>query len=117
MRRRSRGLSGVIASALRLGCAALACALAWVAHAREPAHPSLLFDAGDIARLQQGIEAGWMKQAFDVMAGRAKRFLDVSTDPYPLHARGTNGPATAGRALNNRVSTLAMTGMLSGALP
>jgi len=87
--------------------------LAWVVQAAEPAHPSLLFEANDIPRLREQVKTGWMKQAFEVMAGRAKGFLDVPTDPYPMYGRRSNGAATAGRALNNRVSTLALTGMLT----
>jgi hypothetical protein len=86
---------------------------AWMANGAEPVHPALLFDANDIPRLRERVKAGWLKQAFEVMAKRAKGFLEVPTDPYPMYARGTNGAATAGRALNNRVSTLALTGMLT----
>jgi hypothetical protein len=93
--------------------AIFALALACTTGAVEPAHPSLLFDAKDITQLREKVKTGWMKQAFEVMAGRAKGFRDVPTDPYPMYARGTNGAATAGRALNNRVSTLALTGMLT----
>ncbi|MBT3374246.1 MAG: hypothetical protein HN742_34815 [Lentisphaerae bacterium] len=114
MQRRSHRRSGAIPVALRLGSTALVCILTWHACALEPAHPSLLFSDADIPHLREKVESGWQKQAFDVMTERAEGFLDVPTDPYPLHMRGTNGPATTGRALNNRVSTLAMTGLLTG---
>jgi hypothetical protein len=91
---------------------ALTLLLASVLGAAEPFHPSLLFGADDIPQLRERVNAGWLKGAYETMVVRAKGFLDVPTDPYPMYGRATNGKATAGRALNNRVSTLALTGML-----
>lgn len=82
--------------------------------AAEPAHPSLLFSADDIPALRAKVESGWHARAMGAMRERADRFLEVPTDPYPTAMRRTNGKATAGRALNNRLSTLALTGMLAG---
>lgn len=83
------------------------CFVAGVSKAAEPAHPSLLFSTDDIAALKTHVQSGWMKEAFEVMRKQAVGFMDTPTEPYQLEGK------TSGRRLNARVSTLALTGLLT----
>ncbi|MEA2067844.1 MAG: hypothetical protein U9P12_01475, partial [Verrucomicrobiota bacterium] len=74
-------------------------------------HPRLFFCEGDIPAIRQKVQSGWLKEAFDEMKANADLYMTVSTNPYPISGSG-NGTATAGRAINERVNTLALTGMI-----
>ena len=77
----------------------------------EPVHPRLFFSSSDISSIQQKVQSGWLQNAFAVMHTNADVYMDVSVDPYPISG-ASNGSATAGRAINERVNTLALTGMI-----
>ena len=74
-------------------------------------HPCLFFSGSDIPSIQQNCQAGWLREAFLKMKANADVYMTVSTKPYPLSGPG-NGEATAGRAINERVNTLTLTGMI-----
>ncbi len=74
-------------------------------------HPSLFFVASDIPALREKVQFGWLHEAFVKMKANADLYRMVSTDPYPMSGP-SNGDATAGRAINERVNTLALTGMI-----
>lgn len=93
----------------RVGLVVLFCGMASSVRAEEPTHPSLLFNRSDIEELKQNVQSGWMKDAFRVMHQQADEFLNKATKPYPL-----NGAKSSGRVLNNLVSTLALTGWITG---
>lgn len=74
-------------------------------------HPRLFFYESDIPAIRQKVQTDWLKEAFDKMKANADVYMNVPTNPYPLTGSG-NGAATAGRAINERVNTLALTGMI-----
>ncbi len=76
-----------------------------------PTHPSLLFKASDLSSIREKVQFGWLHEAFIKMKANADLYMEVSTNPYPLSGP-SNGYATAGRAINERVNTLALTGMI-----
>jgi len=81
---------------------------AGILRAEEPAHPSLLFSADDLETLRTNVQSGWMAEAFAVMQQEADGYMEIPTDRYE-----TEGKAS-GRRINYRISTLALTGLLSG---
>jgi len=82
-----------------------------VTAAAEPSHPCLFFDSGDISSIQQKVQTGWLREAFSKMKANADVYMTVPTTPYPMSG-SSNGDATAGRAINERVNTLTLTGMI-----
>lgn len=102
---RSLGLPSILGSVCVLVCVCFVAST----FAQEPAHPTLLFDKNDLETLRAAVKSGWMKDAFGFMQSRADEYMAVSVDPYPMgQAKST------GRILNNQVSTLALTGLLTG---
>lgn len=93
----------------RIGLVVVLSGMTSFVRAEEPEHPSLLFNLSDIEELKHHVKSGWMKDAFRVMHQQADEFLNKSTNPYSL-----NGAKSSGRVLNNLVSTLALTGWISG---
>ncbi len=79
--------------------------------ANEEVHPHLLFSAADLPGIRQKVQSGWLNAAFNQMKSNADTYMAVSTNPYPISGPG-NGYATAGRAIGERVNTLALTGMI-----
>lgn len=77
----------------------------------EPVHPCLFFESSDILSIQQKVQTGWLYEAFSQMQTNANIYKNISVDPYPMSG-SSNGDATAGRAINERVNTLALTGMI-----
>lgn len=72
----------------------------------EGGYPRLLFSYSDIPALKQKVQTSWLRDAFAVMVARADSYLNISANPYSVSG------ASAGRAINERVNTLALTGIL-----
>lgn len=91
---------------LALGLAALGNAMA--------AGPRLFFTEADIPQLRARSESSqWIAEARRTFLSRADDFLHVETNPYSLTS-AENGSGTTGRALQQRVGTLALAGHLTG---
>lgn len=73
----------------------------------EPKHPSLIFEEQDLPKLRRAIQSGWTRDAFEVMKSSADKHLKTSVSPYVF-----SGAKSTGRILNNKISTLALTGIL-----
>ncbi|MDO8542236.1 MAG: hypothetical protein Q7S40_17490 [Opitutaceae bacterium] len=91
--------------------ALLAAAFAALAQAAPPSHPFILFQPSELPAVRAKVQKGWIKAAFARMKGQADAFMDVPTNPYPLEGPA-GGRATAGRVLNVRLNTLALTGYI-----
>lgn len=76
--------------------------------------PRLFFAEEDVPRLRARSESQpWMIEARRTFLSRADDFLRVGTNPYAL-VSAENGPGTSGRALQQRLGTLAFAGYLTG---
>ena len=73
--------------------------------------PHLFFKQSDLPALRAKVQSGWLREAFAEMKKNAGLYMQIPTDPYPMSGP-SNGRATAGRAVNERVNTLALIGMI-----